>query len=159
MMVTSIELFDELVKEVKKIADTPDFWFPHKGPLPLQKPKVFEFYLPPPNRSGDDTFPYIVVFLMDEDQKLNEESDQATITFALVVGVYKDSKDYSQGPRDLHIALEHLAIQLKDIHLLGKLGELNRITKKIAEKHPVPYFEGQITLTYSYYKPVKLPEV
>lgn len=157
-MKTTMDLFDDLVKEVKRAVSTLDFVFPQKGTEKLRVPEVYEFYLPPPNTSQEETFPYIVVCILDEDQKMGEEADCAVVTFALVVGVYQNSKDFSLGPRDLHIAMERLAVYLKNRPVLGQAGELQRISKKIAEKHPVPYFEGQITITYSYYKPVQLPE-
>lgn len=153
-----MDLFEDLICEVKRAIDTPDFLFPQKGTDTLRMPTLHEFYLPPPNTSREETFPYIVACILDEDQKMGEESEVATVTFALVVGVYQDSKDFSKGPRDLHIAMERLAIHVKDRPVLGQAAELLRISKKIAEKHPLPYFEGQITLTYSYYKPAQLPD-
>lgn len=157
-MKTTLDLFADLVKEVQQAISVSDFLFSQKGTEELRMPTLHEFYLPASNVNPEETFPYIVASILNEDQKMGEESDTATVTFALVVGVYKNTKDFSQGVRDLHVALERLAVYLKDRPLLCEAGELQRISKVIAEGHLLPYFEGQITPTYSYYKPVQLPD-
>ena len=110
------------------------------------KLSFFTQNLPKKTDADDEFFPFILIKLIDGEQK-NQQSDNMT-NIAFVIGVY-DNDTEQQGYRDITHIINKIVENVKKNPIVGREFELSYPLKwKLHEEETDPYYFGGVEVPF-----------